>query len=64
MPWKQQPVGTLGYGGGVSGKLMDEFVLEGCVRHLRRKTKVLPRRMESSLTKAGSLGGNAQPGTK
>ena len=41
MLWKQQPVGTLGYGGGVSGKLMDESVLEGCVRRLRRKTKVL-----------------------
>lgn len=42
MPWKQQPVGTLGYGGGVSGKLTDESVLEGCVRHVRRKTTVFP----------------------
>lgn len=36
------PVGTLGYGDGVSGKLTDESVLEGFVRHMRRKTKVLP----------------------
>lgn len=42
MPWKQQPVGTPGYGDGASGKVSDESVLEGCVSHARRKTKVLP----------------------
>lgn len=32
MPWKQQPVGTLGYGdGGIRKAHADESVLEGCV---------------------------------